>query len=202
MRAWWCVMVFAIVGVAAAAAPAHAQGYGPGYSAGPPPPRGVVRSGFIAGLGIGAGAFGLSDCEGCDSTAGLALHGHLGGMLARNLALMFDLEAVTGPIDEDTDAVITQTTAMAVLRVWLGQIFYLQGGVGAAWLRVSTDIGGFVFESRAGGSGMLGLGIELMQRPSFTIDISLRLIGTRFDNDELGEVNIAGGTLLVGFNWY
>lgn len=199
MRAWWCAIVFAIVGVAAAAAPAHAQGYGPGYSVGPPPPRGVVRSGFIAGLGIGGGAFGLTDCQECDGTGGLSLHGHLGGMLARNVALMFDLESATGPFGDD--AFITQTTALAVLRLWLGQIFYLQGGLGAAWLRLSSEDGGLSITSEAGGALLLGLGVELLQRPSFTIDVSLRLIASRYgDNDD--GFGVAGGTLLVGFNWY
>jgi hypothetical protein len=202
MRATWIAIVFAIVGVAAAAAPAHAQGYGPGYYAGPPPPpRGVVRSGFIAGVAIGGGAFGIVDCDDCEGTGALSLRGHLGGMLAPNLALMFDLESASGPFGDD--AVITQTTAMGVLRVWLGRIFYLQGGLGLAWLRLSTEGGGLAITSEAGGAIMGGLGVELMQRPSFTIDLSLRLIGSRYGgDDEDGGFGVGGGTLLVGFNWY
>jgi hypothetical protein len=200
-------MVMVIAAVAAAAvAPAHAQGYGPGHYAGPPPPpRGVVRSGFIAGLGIGAGAFGLQDCEPCDGTGGLALRGHIGGMVARNVALVLDVESVIGPFnadDLDEDIVITHSIMLAAARVWLGARFYLQGGLGLGWVRLSDAGGNIAVTSDAGGALMLGAGLELWQRPSFTIDLALRLFATRYGNDDQDGFGIAGGTLLVGFNWY
>lgn len=201
MRALVMSVIVAIVGVAAAAAPAHAQGYGPGTYAGPPPPRrGVVRSGFIAGLGLGGGGFGISNCDECDGVGAFSLKGHLGGMLGPRLALMFDVESATGSLSEDV--IITQSTAMAVLRLWVGSIFYLQGGIGAGWLRLSNEELRLAGTSDAGAALMLGAGLEVMQRPSFTIDVSLRLIGTRYGNDDDDAVGIAGATLLLGFNWY
>lgn len=201
MRAssWSAVVV--VAAVIAAAAPARAQGYGPGYYAGPPPPPpGVVRSGFIAGVGIGGGGFGFTDCEDCDSLGVFALHGHLGGMIAPTVAILFDAGFVAGKPNDDLT--ISQGVALAAIRFWPARIFWLEGGLGLAQLSASSDALNASVNSDTGGALMVAAGIELMQTRSFTIDVELRLTGTRYGNDDRDSVGIAGGTLTAGFNWY
>lgn len=203
MRASFITITAVVVaGVIAAHTPAHAQGYGPGYYAGPPPPpAGLVRSGFIAGVGIGGGGFGLSDCEDCDALGVGAFHFHLGGMIAPTVAILFDAEGVAGKYNEDIT--ISQGVALAAIRFWPARILWLQGGLGFARLGITSDALNTTFESDTGGALMLGLGVELLQTRSFALDVQLRLTASRYgDNERSDDFGIAGATLSAGFNWY
>src|SRR5688500_4268714 len=124
MRIWLAMMVLAAS--VALGARAEAQGYGPGYYSGPPPPppRGVIRSGLCFGVGLGLGAISFTDCEDCEVLGGLGLQGHLGGMLAPNLALMFDAATVIHPLDDAGGGSLASTTLMGVFRFWPSSIFW------------------------------------------------------------------------------
>src|SRR5688572_30434999 len=136
MRSWLALVAVAatLILPAALGSRAEAQGYGPGYYPGapPPPPRTTLRSGFIFGGGIGLGAISFTDCEDCEVLGGLGLQFHLGGMLAPNLALMFDGATVLHPLDDEegNGTTLASNTGMAVLRGWLARVFWLEAGLG------------------------------------------------------------------------
>jgi hypothetical protein len=184
------------------AATAHAQYYGQ-----PPPPRpgpyyaaqpqGIVREGLVFGGSIGAGAFGISDCHDCETLGALALQLEIGGMITPNLALVVDW---TGHLHPFTDGgVLSSNLLDGSLRVFLGRIFWLQGGIGFGYLE-ATDEAGYSLGS-AGGLGLLVAGgVEVLQTYNFALDIELRLSGERIYTDP--AVSISNVALLIGFHWY
>jgi hypothetical protein len=182
---------------------AEAQGYGPGtYRAPPPPPpTGVIRSGFIFGGGIGLGAISFTDCSDCEVLGGLGLQFHLGGMLAPNLALMFDGATVIHPLDDGdgSTSALASNTGMAVLRGWISPIFWLEGGLGLGYMSLGDEYG-TIAETRAGWGGLVGAGLEIVQTPQFTIDLQLRITASRYDYGD--GVGVANTVLHVGFNFY
>ncbi len=180
---------------------AHAQGYGPGYYQGPPPPPppGVLRSGMILGASLGFGGIFPADCDDCDGLGSFALQGHIGGMIAPQLAVMFDAGALFHPFEDDS--LLTSSTFLGVLRGWLGRVIWLEAGLGLGYLQATDESGYFIVEERTGLAALIGAGIEVLQTPSFALDLQVRLSGARYssEGDAFGITNLA---VMIGFNFY
>ena len=180
---------------------AEAQGY---Y--GPPPgaqPRGVVRSGLIFGGALGLGAIAPSGCDNCDGLGSFALQGHIGGMIGPQLALMFDASALYHVFEDDS--VLTSGTFLGVIRGWLGDMVWLQAGLGFGVLQATDQTGYYLEESRGGVAAGIGAGLEVLRSPNFTLDLQLRITGARYryDADNRDDTfGITNAAFFVGFNWY
>jgi hypothetical protein len=196
MKATLAVVVVAVL--LAATGSANAQS-GPGYYGGPPPPPppGVYRSGLVFGGHLGVGAISFTDCDDCESLGGFAWGLQVGGMLAPSLALLADLSGVTHFGDDET--ALTSMTFAGVLRGWVSRIFYLDGGLGVGWMQLS-DPYGVIADTQAGFGLLVGAGVEVLQTPSFALDIRLRFSVARFDYGD--GVGIGNTTLGVGLTWY
>jgi hypothetical protein len=199
--------IFAFLTLAALAArPAAAQygppppGYGPrggGYYAPPPPPPGPHLMGLTLGGSIGGGSFHLSEDNGKDygRFEGLSLEGHIGGMVTPRLGVLFDGWLVAAAIDDYTT--FQHSIGTLALRYFVAQIVWLQGGLGFGQLAVTDDYNGTASLSELGGAVMLGVGVELLQTPTFGLDLSLRLGAAGYDG---ASVNMS--SLQIGVSWY
>jgi hypothetical protein len=149
----------------------------------------IERKGFIAGLGIGGGKI---TCDGCESLSGPAVGLHLGGMINEKLALVFDGSGVT---KEEDGFTLTSVVAGAALQYWASPRVWVKGGVGAGQLRVS---GNNVSSTSDMGLGFLGgIGVEALQKKSFTIDLQVRFTTAKIEGERVTNV-----FALVGFNFY
>lgn len=195
------VAVLVGLGIVAAAAPAQAQSYGGGgyYGQPPPPPRGVYRSGLVFGGSLGLGEIVPTSCDNCDGYGALGLQGHIGGMISPDVAILFDIEGMFHPFEDGST--LSSTTILGAVRGWLGRIVWLQAGLGFGILTAS-DEAGYTDEQRGGVAGEIAGGIELVQSPSFVLDLQLRISAARYKDDFSGSFGISNVGLFVGFNWY
>jgi hypothetical protein len=178
------------------ASPAQAQ-YAPGY--GPPPgyygpPRGVYRSGLVLGFGIGGGFISASNCPNCGG--GIAGELHIGGMVNPRLAAMLDIWGVDH-IDGNGNS-LSNSFFTGAIQYWVLPQLWLKGGIGLASVGLS-DASGFTGPGNSETAfGLLGAGgVEVVQTPSFALDLQLRLGYGAYSGG--GATNLA---LLVGLNWY
>jgi hypothetical protein len=149
----------------------------------------IERKGFIGGIAIGGGKITCSDC---DSLNGPAIALHLGGMLTEKVALVFDGSGV-GKDENSTQ--ITSVLASAALQYWVSPKVWVKGGIGSGQLGVS---GNGLNETSDGGLGFLGaIGVEVVQKQRFAIDLQARFTTAKIEGDRTNNLSA-----LVGFNFY
>jgi hypothetical protein len=214
------LMMFAVLALSAASA--HAQygpppgppppgpppggggGYGYGYGPPPAPPPGVERRGLVLGLSLGAGSFHLECGLACEAFADERYGGgsgtfDIGGMIAPNMAILFDVWAVGFRIDDDRT--LFHNMGTVALRFFAARQFWVQGGLG--WSNfslacrednVDPNCGE---DSESGGAVVFAAGVEVFQGPSWALDLSAR---AGLGSYEEGDVNM--GAVQVGFTWY
>jgi hypothetical protein len=192
-------LVTSFVLVAALAGVAGAQSYGPGYyPQPPPPPQGIQRGGLVLGGAIGLGGIYLGECEDCDPFEGIALQGFIGGMVAPNLAIVFDASTVIHPFDDG--GVLSSHVWLGALKLWLGEQLWISGGVGLGLLELDDEFGFVYADTGTGIAGMVAAGVELLQTYNFALDLQLRATGANLDyGDGQGIYNLS---ILLGVNWY
>jgi hypothetical protein len=179
---------------------AHAQYYAPppryGYPP-PPPPRhyGMYRDGLVLGFALGGGGISASNCA--PGFCGGAISGefHVGGMMAPNLALLFDLWGNAKGID-GTDGSFSQTFWSAALQYWPANIFWVKGGLGIAHVQISSNSQGLLDDETALGL-MLGAGVEVLQAGNMALDLQFRFGHGFYDGGGLNNY-----AFLVGLSWY
>ena len=85
------------------------------------------------------------------------------------------------------------------IRVFLGRIFWLEGGIGIGYVNQSDEFG-FVFSSGVGLGLMGAAGVEVLQTYNFALDLQLRISGARIENNP--GVNVGNVAALIGIHWY
>ena len=170
--------------------PAPLYGPGPGY--GPPrsypspyyryrysmrpspPPRRVTDRPFTIGGGIGFG--GLRNVNGAGDVTtdtGLAYTAHLGFGLRPGLILMWDIEGATANRGLHS---YSQTAQLLALQIFIGDRLFIKGGFGLG--QANRDALNY---SNWGGAVMGGLGIELIQGWSWSLDVQTTATGAFYD---------------------
>jgi hypothetical protein len=188
--AWFVLPLCLGVSSVAAAQPGYYQGQPP-----PPRPPGLYRSGLVLGVALGGGRAGAS-CDGCDSYGGFAGEFHIGGMVSPQLALEGDFSTIIRSVGYNQT--ISYNNGYLAAQFWAIPIFWIKGGIGVGFLSFDDNWTGYSIQSKTGGSLMFALGVEVLQTPSFALDVQLRFAGTRFDeNNTVNSVAI-----MVGANWY
>jgi hypothetical protein len=187
MRIRSLAIVFLTLGIAGAA---QAQRY---YGGEP----GIHRYGLVTGFSIGGGDLGLSDCSGCGSWGVLTLQGEIGGMVAPNVAILFDY---TGNFhDFGGGDTMSNHIIDGAIRFFFARIFWIEGGLGIGELNFNFSDGSFD-TSGWGLAGLGAFGIEVLQTPRFALDLSARIAGERISTDP--SQSVVSFNLLVGFHWY
>jgi hypothetical protein len=168
----------------------------PGYYAQPvaAPAPSTERRGFLIGFSLGGGSITCDDCR--DSLSGVALDIHLGGMIAPNLALMFDGMGVAHTLEEGNGTLIHVVDTIAA-QYWVTPQFWIKGGVGIGRISVSDADGEEVAASETGSAAMFGVGYELVSSRTFALDLQLRGAVAHYD-----ETDVQMGSLGLGINWY
>ena len=162
----------------------------PGYGYAAPAPQ--VRHGFLIGFSLGGGTL---SCDGCDDLSGVALDIHLGGMLAPNLALMFDGTGVAHSFEGGGTLIHVVDTVAA--QYWVTPELWIKGGIGVGRLSLNDESGEEVLASETGAAMMGGVGYEVMHSRTFALDLQLRGSATKYD-----EATISMGSVTLGLNWY
>lgn len=158
-----------------------------------------TRDGATFGVGVGGGHIGCSDDEGndCDGdgtneAAGLNLRA--GIMLSPRLALTGDLWAMAHTEDELT---VTQTIAAAVLRGWVSERLWLQGGLGMARATAEIDLGQFgdiMSETDYVPAAVAGIGVEVLSSEHLALDLELKGgSGLYEDNIQIYNLSLGAG---------
>jgi hypothetical protein len=149
----------------------------------------IERKGFIFGLGVGGGKI---TCDGCESLSGPAVEIHLGGMLTDKMALVFDGSGVSR---EEDGVTLTSVVAGAALQYWVSPRVWVKGGIGSGQVRAS---GNDIDVSSERGLGFLGgIGVEVVQKKRFAIDLQARFTTAKIEGERTNNV-----FALVGFNFY
>jgi hypothetical protein len=168
---------------------------GGGYYAAQPPtyyPGPPERSGFLIGFSLGGGEMIATDCEGCDSLAGLGFDFSIGGFINPRLAIMYDAFAVLHPED---DVVLTNGTNTAAVQYWVTPQLWIKGGIGFSQIRLSDGGGEIAAEYGVGATA--GVGFEVISSRTFALDIAGRVSHGTFDGG-----GVSNGAVLVGVHWY
>ena len=158
--------------------------------------QGLVFGGALTGGHMGCETADGDDCgDGAHPAGGFSLH--LGGMATPNLAVMGEL---WGMRHDDDNWSANQVFATANARAWIVPRLWLQGGLGLARTSVEYEAGPFLAmsESDSVPAFVAGVGVELVQTPTFGLDLQLRG-GSGFYRDDTRIWNTAIG---VGASWY
>lgn len=147
------------------------------------------RQGFIIGFGVGGGAM---TCDGCSSLNGPAAEVHLGTMLNGKTAIVLDGSGVAKTESGSTLYSIVSTVA---LQYWVAPQVWLKGGVGLGELQLETRGATFHSDSGLGFTGAIGL--EVLQRKTFALDLQFR-----YSTADIGGDRINNFSGVLGFNWY
>lgn len=189
----------AVAGTSAAVAQPYGQPYQPPSSR---PPE--VRKGLTAGASLGLGELSCEDesstgtgpCDGVTEAG--SLDGHLGVMLSPRLALMGDIWIMG---HTENDLTVSQTISTIGAQLWLTPRLWIKGGLGIAHARFRFD-GAFIdleSESETVPAGMLGVGYEVVHKPNFALDLSLRGGTGVYEDEQTRAHNVA---VTLGLSWY
>ncbi|MFT3693943.1 MAG: hypothetical protein QM831_12430 [Kofleriaceae bacterium] len=187
---------------------ASAQGYyGGGGGGGYAEPGGFHhRVGRLAwGFSVGLGGMhddgsGITNCDNCGNAAVLEVDGHIGGVIAPRLAILFEVQANARTVHSDAygdDTVLTQSAAMAAVQYWLLPQLWIKGGLGVAGLQADNSY--VTYDYGTGLALMASAGVELLSARWFAVDLQARIIDGAYNS---GSDHVTSGTIGVGFNWY
>jgi hypothetical protein len=142
-------------------------------------PRDITDRPFTIGGGVGFGGLQLTQGGQRTSQAGTSYTARLGFGLRPGLILLWDIE---GSSVYREGSHFSQTAQLAALQMFVGERFYLKGGMGAA--QVNQD--DFNFTSW-GFAWMGGAGFELVQGWHWSLAVEATVTGAHYtvaDHDE------------------
>jgi len=156
------------------------------------------REGLTIGIGVGAGHL---ECGGeyCNhTTVAGGLDAHVGVVLQPYLAIVADIWAMAHTEERLT---VSQSMATVGPRVWLLPRLWVGAGIGAARASYNYDIEITQLEDSTewNPAGMVAVGLELLSRDTFGLDIQLRSGAGLFNDSETRIYNMSLG---IGANWY
>lgn len=190
----WLSLSLAVAGGLVATAPAYADTVVVAANS-------DVRTGLVLGASLQGGNMGCQtkdgeDCgNGAHAAGGLTVHA--GGMVTPNIAILGEF---WGMAHEHDDITATQVMATANIRGWLVPRLWLQGGVGVARSKISFDSGPFMASDTSSTVPAVdaALGLELIQTPTFGLDVQLRGGSGVYRDD----VRIWNASLGVGVSFF
>ncbi|HTM21028.1 MAG TPA: hypothetical protein VL172_10985, partial [Kofleriaceae bacterium] len=136
-------------------------------------PSSAQKSRLLLGFGLGAAEL---TCEDCASKGGFEAQAHVGRLLDRRTALLYDVGMWTGSDDYVSVTLLTHTLAA---QYWLAPGVWMRGGAGLAMAQASInwDSSGYQYGFAAVGA----LGVAMAHSDSASLDLSLRLSLIHFE---------------------
>lgn len=158
----------------------------------------TYRAGATFGVGVGGGHIGCSDddgddCDGDGANEAAGLNLRAGLMLSPSLALTGDLWAMAHTEDQLT---VSQAIAAAVLRGWVSDRLWLQGGLGVARSSAEVDVGDLDLMSETDyvPAAVAGIGIEVISTDHLALDLELKAgSGLYEDNIQIYNLSLGAG---------
>ena len=144
-------------------------------------PPGPERDGFLIGFSLGFGA--SYPCDECPGFGGSFM---VGGMAAKNVAVLIEFASVSSERDGLTAGLGLITIGA---RYWPHRKVWVQGGFGLGYPVDDFEDD----ETNTEWGAMVGAGYEIVQRGRFAFDVGVR---GGFGGDRQSF------TLTLGFNWY
>ncbi len=173
----------------------------PGYGAYPAPyyalppenPTRIRRNGFTLGLAIGGGSVHFQD----EPHAGFAFQFGIGGMLNRQVGVLFDYSTIS----HDVSSVQSESHTIfgAVAQLFLAEPLWIKAGLGVGRMTATDGWGTVLDRTEQSFAFIGGVGFDVLQTTSgFALDLQLRFTGASY-KDAGFTSNTA---VLVGFNFY
>lgn len=160
-------------------------------------PEDSVRSGWNVGVGLGGGEIscGGPGCDGVTEAGSLDLQ--VGRMLRPRLRAVLD---IWGMAHSEDELKVNQTIITAGLQYWIVNRLWVRGGLGTA--RAAFTYDGMLGDTETDDAQTVfglagGIGVELMSRRTFALDVELRG-GTGFYDD----IRAHNGAFAIGLTWY
>ena len=147
----------------------------------------IERKGFIIGFGVGRGKM---TCKDCASRTGPFASIHIGGMITEKLALVMDYSEVSRTTDSDAFS----SVAGPALQYWVSPRVWVEGGVGGSHRSSGQSL---YRGSKAGLAFLAGVGVDVVQKGRFAIDLQARFTTARVEG-----VRANNFMALVGLNLY
>lgn len=168
-----------------------------------------ARTSFLLGGGLGLGGMSFSvDGEeevSYDNATGLQLA--FGGMVSPRFALGIDLTVLLardegGPGNGGEDLSVFERAIGAWVRYWFIPRLWVEGGLASVRAGASSDFEDYPTYDGAQLHGAVGF--EILHRPHWAIDVSLRLATAGYgdESDVGGSFSSQSAALLVGFAWF
>ncbi|MCE9576169.1 MAG: outer membrane beta-barrel protein [Deltaproteobacteria bacterium] len=162
-----------------------------------------ARNGATFGVGVGGGHIVCTtkdgdDCDGDGANPAGGLDLRAGAMLSPRVALGAE---VWGMTHRDDRLKVSQGIIAGVVRGWVADRLWLQGGAGVARTTAEYDLGGlgtFTSKSDWVPAIVLGVGLELVSAPKFALDLELKGGTGLYDH----EINVQNISLGVGVSFY
>jgi hypothetical protein len=142
-------------------------------------PRAVTDRPFTIGGGVGFGGLQLIQGGKATNQSGMSYTARLGLGLHPGLILMWDIE---GSIVDRGPSVFSQTAQLAALQIFVGDRFYLKGGMGLA--QVNQDDFNY---TTWGFAWMGGIGVELVQGWHSSLAVESTITGAHYAFDTHDE---------------
>lgn len=165
-----------------------------------------VRSSIILGGGLGLGGMSFSvDGEEEVSYDATGLQLNFGGMVMPRLALGIDLTVLFArdePEDGGEDLRVFERAIGVWGRYWIIPRLWLEAGIASVRAGASSDFAEYPTYDGAQIHGAAGF--EILHRPHWAIDVSLRLAAAGYgdESDVGGTFSSQSAALLVGFAWF
>jgi hypothetical protein len=161
-----------------------------------------AASPFTAGVDGGGGFLSVECPDGCQGVdPAVSLAGHIGGMLTRCQALLFDGWTVFHTSETGFGrAQIVHTVGTLALQGWVVERFWLRGGLGLAYLRVRIPEIGTRADTTAALMGAAGY--EAFRWERVRLDIVLRASLSFFDEEEGQDDLLRTVAVGAGLSWH
>ena len=165
-----------------------------------------VRSSIILGGGLGLGGMSFSvDGEEEVSYDATGLQLNFGGMVMPRLALGIDLTVLFArdePEDGGENLRVFERAIGVWGRYWIIPRLWLEAGIASVRAGASSDFAEYPTYDGAQIHGAAGF--EILHRPHWAIDVSLRLVAAGYgdESDVGGTFSSQSAALLVGFAWF
>jgi hypothetical protein len=166
-----------------------------------------VRSSIIlgGGLGLGGMSFSVDGEEEVSYNDATGLQLNFGGMVMPQLALGIDLPVLLARDEPDgggEDLRVFERAIGVWGRYWIIPRLWLEAGIASVRAGASSDFTEYPTYDGAQIHGAAGF--EILHRPHWAIDVSLRLAAAGYgdESDVGGTFASQSAALLIGFAWF
>lgn len=155
--------------------------------------------GWFLGGSVGISTLSYSFLGDNSQTAGL-IELRFGGMFGQRTGLSVEFWSDGHNLESSASAAITENSLAIALTYWVTPRFWLKTGLGSATLKLFNVS---PIEDELDGMVIMGnVGLEMVSRSEFSLDIFMRMLASFYESNNFGGVQRTGLALGIGANWY